>query len=282
MHSWQNGLFTNVLYLKFNKLTKELSKESSLIEGPIPICDKIYKHNKRCDIFQTSMDKKLIEFTFHSKKFETDKKIEKIFSGSIHELVLKAKSEFITTTQVTLTRNQKEDNPLGNYICDLIVKDTKSDFCVINQGALRATWPPGPIYTYDVFQMLPYDSKIAQFKLSGKDLKKIIATLQEGEKGFYATSGLKQKIDIQNSVKKLLNVTTIDDHEIQDEKIYMLSGIDFLFNGGDDWSKVQKYFTLPADLKVYGSFRDFMLKKFKEEGEITEKKIGLMPRLTIA
>jgi 2',3'-cyclic-nucleotide 2'-phosphodiesterase (5'-nucleotidase family) len=79
LHQWVNGIpviqsgpelkNTNIMYLTFNE--KELTNIQ--IEGPIPICEKVFSFTKRCDPvpFEKKLEEdfsELVEFTFHGKK----------------------------------------------------------------------------------------------------------------------------------------------------------------------------------------------------------------------
>ena len=44
--SINGGYYFNVIYLTYNKKTKKIVDTS--IEGPIPVCDKVFTNTKRC------------------------------------------------------------------------------------------------------------------------------------------------------------------------------------------------------------------------------------------
>jgi 2',3'-cyclic-nucleotide 2'-phosphodiesterase (5'-nucleotidase family) len=57
---------------------------------------------------------------------------------------------------------------------------------------MRTIWFPGIIRYGDVFSMFPFDSTVCSFKILGRDLKKLITIIQNGQKRFYPSWGLQQ------------------------------------------------------------------------------------------
>lgn len=46
MGTISGGFYTNFMYLKFNRDKKIID---SSIEGPVPICEKVFQNTQRCD-----------------------------------------------------------------------------------------------------------------------------------------------------------------------------------------------------------------------------------------
>ena len=67
-----NDLYSNILYLPFNRKNQyKLEKEKIRIEGPLPICEKIFKKTLKCEYIKMSeIDKylPLVEYKFHNVK----------------------------------------------------------------------------------------------------------------------------------------------------------------------------------------------------------------------
>ena len=45
-----NMLYFNLIHFSFDTETKRIDKDETTIEGPIPVCDKIYDIEKICDL----------------------------------------------------------------------------------------------------------------------------------------------------------------------------------------------------------------------------------------
>ena len=94
-----SNIFSNVLYMKFNIDSNgnyTLASNDTLIEGPIPICSKIYSNTERCDEYQDLADDvKLTEFIFHGQKLIPNANVEKIFlkNQDLNDLIVAMKKK---------------------------------------------------------------------------------------------------------------------------------------------------------------------------------------------
>jgi len=302
----QNPMTTvsaNVAYLKFKKIKgdggevpKDYNSESTLIdnlmkskikfqinekfiEGPVPLCSKIFSFNKRCDFVPTQKGLELVDYTWHGKKIFPNQNIHHIFDNPADKIIRKAKRNFIFKTDVRLERGNQKDNLLGSLLCEMTKKITNSDICIINYGALRTFWEPGRISEYDMMNMFPFGGDMIKYSIKGREIKYMIKILQEGKKSFYSTAGLIMKI-MENCSRKrsLLKISLEDNNEIEEDKLYSVSGFDFfLVKGAADMSKVLKsgaeYFDLPKNIENFGDLRNRFIESFKEKRNVFEKDI---------
>lgn len=140
-------------------------------------------------------------------------------------------------------------NPLGNLITNLMANYLREecinfDFIIYNSGGFRSAWYPGVIRYAELHSMFPFDNVLSFFDVSGKNLRKLIETIQNGKKGFYPTWGLCQvfKINPEKDELNLIQLITKENSPIIDSKIYKIATNDFLVSGGDDFKNVTKYF----------------------------------------
>lgn len=281
----QNPMTTisaNFAYLKFKKnpQTNKFELEKRLIEGPVPLCMKIFSFNKRCDFVPTEPRKELVEYTWHGQRIIPNKNIHKIFENEADKIIRKAKENYIFRTDVRLERGNNKDNLLGNLLCDMVRNITSSDACVINYGSLRTFWEPGRVSEYDINNMFPFGGNIVKYSISGKYLKFMIKTLQEGKKSFYSTGGLKMTIKENcEKQKELVHLTFDNNQEINEDKNYSVSGFDFLIlKGAVDMAKVinnpdKSSFKLPEAHQDFGDLRIKLIEKFKEIRNVQKKDI---------
>ena len=90
IHHWVNGIpimsspskgkYFNIMYLPFKKEsgTYILNNSEIKIEGPIPICEKIFKDTKKCDSEILSDTGEYIDFFWHGRKIFKDMKLKKL------------------------------------------------------------------------------------------------------------------------------------------------------------------------------------------------------------
>ncbi len=283
----QNPMTTvsaNIAYLKFKK---KFDKENKIkfdivkkyIEGPVPLCSKIFKFNKRCDFVPIVKGMKMVNYTWHGKEIKPNKNISKIFDNPADKLIRASKANYIFSSDVRLERGNQKDNLLGALLCDMTRKITKSEICVINYGALRTFWEPGRISEYDIMNMFPFGGEIVKYYIKGRELKFMIKTLQEGKKSFYSTAGLKMTV-FQNCAMKreLIKLSLENGDQIEDEKLYSVSGFDFfLVKGTADMCKVLESgndkFELPKEILNYGDLRIKLIESFKNMKSVSAKDI---------
>lgn len=228
IHHWINGVpviqsgafgkYFSVMYLTFNKISKKVEADQTMIEGPVSID----KGTEQKPAF------------FHGSEIKEDPKINEILAPYL-EKIEKLKSEKITIVENPVTRDYSGESSFGNLVTDVILKESGADVAIFNAGGIRANWEPGTLTYGDVFKAFPFDNLIVTAELSGSDLIKLMQIIQSGKKGFYATARLHQIVTLNPN--KLVDVTFSDGTKIDPSKTYKIVTNDFLINGGDDFSQ---------------------------------------------
>ena len=254
MSNDRNGKYAQIVYLPFDRKTKKLMNDKILMEGPLPICEKLFKNRKLCDlsvITEADYDKygELLHYTFHGQQIEKDSNM-----SSIAEKYLKKYNEYdkdyLTYTLDHLESSKEKETALGNLYTDFLIHVTGADIAVINPGSFRTPFYRGNITNATVYSFDPFGNDIVTFKASGRDIIKMFKQLQAGDKGFYPFSGLKMVVMAQPT-RKLLSIKLWDgykEEEIDEDKYYTMVSNDFCFPlehdemGGDDFEKVYQWF----------------------------------------
>jgi len=70
MSNDRNGKYAQIIYLPFDRKTKKIVNDKILMEGPLPICEKIFKNKKICDLSIINEDDEknfgeLLYYKFH-------------------------------------------------------------------------------------------------------------------------------------------------------------------------------------------------------------------------
>lgn len=125
------------------------------------------------------------------------------------------------------------DLPLGNLFADVLrargSKDFKvpMDFAVTNFGGIRCPMPEGAITLEDIQSMFPFKNYMCYVQMKGSNLTKLLEQLA-GTKAFQAVSGVRVKVKDHQLVEAL-----IGGKEIDPSRVYNVTTIDFLLDGGD-------------------------------------------------
>lgn len=274
-----HAINTNVGYFSFDKKTKKYVKEKTVIEGPIPICSKIFSKSLHCNVFNNNLpintilevNGNLANFTFHGQQVKPLKKVEKILKNYRHGIE-KAKNLTILTIDFEMKRESDLNSPLSNFACDMARNITKSDFCILSQGIFRGIWYPGNVSYYKYFEMFSLTNDLVVFQVTGDKLKRIMKIINCGKLAFYGTSGLTSFVT-KTPKKCLVRLTESNGKEIDDKKTYKVASVDFLINGGDDFADVVKLIPLKAT-ENFGEYRDATIEYLKTHSVITREMVN--------
>jgi 2',3'-cyclic-nucleotide 2'-phosphodiesterase (5'-nucleotidase family) len=286
VHHWINdkpiissvdkGLYANILYLQFKwDKTKEIYKvnpKQSAIEGPIPICEKIFNKTNNCELIKPSEVEEYfptLEYQFHGIKMEKTDTFSPIHNkyDSAWEYY-KVKICDIVGTQEILNIENNGDFYIGNILTEIQNRMTGSQISIFDAKLLSDTWNPGKLPKYKISSLITTQSKLCSFSMNGKELLKMMSILQSGEDKYYATSGLKQIMSKdENNQFYLSQVKYYDGYKEENiipDKDYTISAIeDLIVYGKGDFKNVlswYKYEKLNCD---YGDIRDLIEKYLK-------------------
>jgi len=184
------------------------------------------------------------------------------------------------------------ENPMGNYIADLLRAKYKTDFALTNGGGIRDSFPaknyipvdttlvrtgtgPLDVTLGDALTVYPFGNQVATTVVTGANLW---AALENGVAGAYPAdgrfpqiSGFKFSFDASKVAgSRIVSVTKLDGTAIaKDSKEYSLTTLDFIIYGGDGYLNV---FT-PAQAKVKGALLDIFVDALKADmaaGKVTQ------------
>ena len=176
------------------------------------------------------------------------------------------------------------ENPMGDYIADLLRAKYKTDFAISNGGGIRDTFPaknyipantalvrtgtgPLDVTLGDAFTVYPFGNQVATTVVTGTNLWK---ALENGVGGNYPAdgrfpqvSGLKFSFDSSKPIgQRIVSVTKNDGTPIEkDNTEYTLTTLDFMLYGGDGYLNVFS----PAKAKVKGALLDVFVDALKAD-----------------
>ena len=246
------GVYANIIYLAFDRKNNyEIKREEARIEGPLPICEKIFKQNYKCESIKSKEKDDylpLIEYKFHNVKIEKDPILQPIhekYDDLYYEYNKKICTIIGTDEPLTVVKNGSFY--VGNIMADIQNVVTGSEISIVSYGNLRTTWNPGELVRYKIKDMLPYGNNFCSFTMNGKEIIKMINIIQNGVKKYYPTSGLKQIFAKDKSGKYYLaDIKLFDGYQEKDlisDHEYKISANDFLIKeGGDDFYNILSWY----------------------------------------
>ena len=132
-----------------------------------------------------------------------------------------------------LNLRTEPDLPLGNLFADALraygseLFKVPMDFAVTNFGGIRVPMPKGAVTMEDISSMFPFKNYVCYVKMKGSALTELFEQLA-GTKAFQATSGATIRVKDHKLVSALVGGEPIDPN-----RIYNVTTIDFLLDGGD-------------------------------------------------
>ena len=283
--SADQGFYSSILYLPFKYATSkkiyEIYKSKIQIEGPLPICEKVFEKSKRCDYVKKSEIKNylpLVNYKFHGVKVEKDDTL-----NSIHEKYDQLYDKYneqiceITGTEELLKVSENGDFYLGNIVTDIQTRMTGANVSIFSHDILKTYWNPGKLPKYKIRDLITIKSNLCTFTMTGKEIKRMMGFLQTGEKKYYLTEGLKQTISRNERGEYYLSDLKLFDGymetELMLEEKYTVSTIEYLIKeGGNDFKKILNWYT-PTDLDCsYGDIGDLIEKYLKAQKIVDVRK----------
>ncbi len=150
-------------------------------------------------------------------------------------------SEVLATTPTDLTRTMNAepygDSSLGNWVTDMLRKDTKADFAFNNNGGIRADIQKGNVTMGDMYTIMPFDNTLVTVKMTGAQVVKLLEQGIQDEKGKgMQISGLTFQYDnTKPSLSRVFNVKCSDGTPINLNKTYTVGTNNFMGTGGDNF-----------------------------------------------
>ena len=298
------GRYFNLIYLTYDWNQKKILPQETRIEGPVPVCEKVFKNQNDCN-----GDRKapkigrgpLVPVKFHHETLFPDPAVSAAVSPIIEKTKL-FKNKKIGIAARPIEHSLLTESELGNLTADAIRDAVQADFGLMNTGGIRAPLEAGPI-TYDsIFRTIPFDNVIATLKVTAKELGMILQVAENGIRGFFSVSGLKIRLidpsfaapfaDINGNgqpepweINRLLDVRLSNGRPLDSDKLYTLATLDFLVSGGDDlgWPMSQVA-TDRVNLDSGILVRDALIKHIEKGGQLNSEAAPLVshkePRLT--
>ena len=266
--------YFNILYLPFRYYKKSytLAKDKIKIEGPVPVCEKIWPDSKNCEYkYQDSSVMK--KFTFHGKEVTLDPEMKTLLQYWEKFIDEKINNDLVETDD-EITKKDNIESSLANFVNDVGRIVTDSDICFYNSGGIRADWHKGPINELDLFKVFPFNNTWVRFEMTGEEVLHMFQILDRWY--FYPSTGLIHNYRYRNKeyeIKSLIVYDGFVETPLDLKKTYKICTNDFLANGGSQMKNVRTWYKELRNKKDFGIIRD-LIKGFlqKMKGHIREDK----------
>ena len=190
------GRYINIAYLTYDWAQKKVVTEETRIEGPVPVCAKVFQNQNDCNGDRPAPKNgrgPLVTAQFHGEPVVPDTEVKNLLRSAMEKNeTLKAKVLGQAAKPIEMVRFRESE--LGNLVSDAIRQAAKADFSLVNSGGIRAPLEAGPITFGAVFQSIPFDNEISILRVTGSELRMIFRVAESGSRGFAPFSGLRLKV----------------------------------------------------------------------------------------
>ncbi len=165
-------------------------------------------------------------------------------TGALSPFVDRAVARANMPVGVTLTqrvrRNFRNESVLGQLLADLMrsgasrVVGQPVDLAVQNGGGLRNDLPAGPLVYTHVFEVMPFDNRLAVVRLTGAQVIELFRRNAAGSHGVLVPSGMRVTVRCNGATPEV-QVQRENGEAIVPDRKYSVALSDFLASGGDNF-----------------------------------------------
>ncbi len=174
-----------------------------------------------------------------------------------------------------MSRRYRDESPLGALLADLIregaslVKGEPVDFALQNGGGIRSDLPVGALTYGDLFEIVPFDNRLAIIRAPGRVLSDLFALNMGSASGVLVPSGL---VVTARCAGDAIQVALSDSvgRPLLPDRVYTVAVSDFLAAGGDNFGAVLSRFPF-GSVTFYDDappLRDIILLALKQHHEL--------------
>ena len=133
------------------------------------------------------------------------------------------------------TKSYYKECPFGDFITDIILKETGADIAMINSGSIQGNVNEGQFTNGDLFSILPFGNKIVTMNLKGSDILELLKISASRQRGILQVAGMEYSYSFKNKKVYQLNYAKINHEDIVPDKSYKVATNNFLAEGGDNY-----------------------------------------------
>ena len=171
---------------------------------------------------------------------------------------------------------KRPEGTLSNLLADILMwagKDygEQPDFGVYNMGGVRADLPKGTVTYGDVLDVAPFENKISFITLKGDVVRELFTQI-----AITGGEGMSHAVRMVITKDGQLLSATINGQEIDPQKDYRVTTIDYLLGGTDKMESFKKGTNINAPKDVSNNTRFIIMNYFREmakQGKIVDSEI---------
>jgi 5'-nucleotidase len=170
---------------------------------------------------------------YEGKPVTPNPDVQRIVDAALATAKERAGEDLGVTFTASVLKSYDRGSALGNLFADLMLDPyDDADVALINGGGLRADLPAGSLTYGELYAANPFDNRFALVKLTGKDLRKLVANNLGTGSGVFSYSGVRVTARCKGAALDI-ELKRHSGKAIRDEDKLVLVTSDFLASGGD-------------------------------------------------
>jgi 5'-nucleotidase len=129
---------------------------------------------------------------------------------------------------------------LGNLLADLARQHAGTEIALINAGMVRSSIPAGPVTLKRIMEVLPFDSTLTSFHITGEQLKgaleNSVSRLPQSAGRFLQVSGITVSFDSTAPSGSRITSVLVNGSPLDPARLYSVAADHFIAEGGDGYS----------------------------------------------
>lgn len=236
------GVAFGAIDLVYNRTTKKLDPSKTKIWQPVSVCRVVSADTGDC---KADAKGQVVAPEFMGRRVTPDEKLAELIRPDL-KMVEAQKEELLgPVLERPFGRSRTEESELGNLVADIMRERVAgAHVAFTNSGGIRADLHPGPLTYGDVFNALPFENRIAQLDVTGRELVELMRLGVAGKHGIMQVSGLHMTVAAPGTTacdgSRLVSVTFADGSPIDPEARYVVLTNDFVAGGGDGYSELME------------------------------------------
>ncbi len=145
---------------------------------------------------------------------------------------------------------------LGNFIADVLRKESGADAAIINGGALRTSIKKGPVTVGNIYSVLPFNNYIVGIRLTGQQIRDALeygfSGIESKEGRFPQVAGLTVTYSPGRKPGERVRTVRVAGEPIDPSRRYIVATVDFLAAGGDGYQVFREAIRQSPDFGILG------------------------------
>ncbi|MCC6750743.1 MAG: bifunctional metallophosphatase/5'-nucleotidase [Deltaproteobacteria bacterium] len=226
-----------------------VDRAASRVLPPQPVCPEVFADSADCEGFRrrgppTAPLVRSPLLARHAGPAAAARQIVERFRGK----VAGREREVLAQAARPLRHDRAGPSELGLFFADVLRRSVHgAHFGMVNAGGIRVELPAGPITFARLFEVFPFDNRLATAWMTAEELHALYrVNLGRPYAGLIQTAGLKVRLRC-GAPSELVSLTDEAGRPLDRGKLYLVALSDFMITGGDGLGAV--FDAIPAHRK---------------------------------